>query len=312
MKAFEHLSPTSTSEASSATKNGTAVFIAGGTDLLGSLKDEIYRGYPQTVVDLKNIEGIDYIKEEGGLIKIGAMTKLDEIANSELIREKAFCLAEAVSKVSSPTIRKMGTIGGNICQAHRCWYFRSPKNRFDCFRKGGDYCPAMLGDCRYHSIFGPEEGCIAASPQDSAPTLIALGATISTSNRDIAAAEFFKANTERSTVLEDGEVVTEVQVPVSKKSAFTKYALRKTIDFAIVNCAVAQTEEGLRIVLGGVAPSPVRVEAAESAVEGGISETSADAAAEAAVESAEPFPKNSYKVEIAKAMVKRALMQLTE
>lgn len=309
MKAFEHLDAQRVDEASSEAKNG-AVFIAGGTDLLGTLKDEIMREYPKRLVNLKTIEGLDYIKEEDGLIKIGAMTKVDALATSELVKEKATCLAQAAQKVSSPTIRKMATIGGNVCQQHRCWYFRNPRNRFDCFRKGGDYCPAMLGDNRYHSILGEENGCIAVNPQDSAPALIALNATIVTNNREIAAEEFFHIKVTRSNILEDGEVVTELKVPVATKSAFMKNALRKTIDFALVNCAVAETDAGIRVAVGGVYPSPIHSEAAEAAVEGGISEDSAAQAGEALVAHARPFPKNAYKVEIAKTVVKRTLLQL--
>lgn len=310
MKTFAHIDAPNVNEASSAAKDGSAVLIAGGTDLLGVLKDDILRQYPKTVVNLKTISDLDYIKEEGGVIKIGALTKVDTVAMSELVQQKAPCLAQAAAKVSSPTIRKMATIGGNICQAHRCWYFRTPENRFDCFRKGGDYCPAMLGDCRYHSVFGHEGGCIAVNPQDTAPALVALGATIKTNSREIPASEFFAANGPRSTVIEDGEVVTELIVPFAEKSIYVKHAMRKTIDFALVSCAVAQTDEGTKIVLGGVYPTPLRVEAAEAEVSGGINEGSAKSAGEAAVNEASPFPKNAYKVEIAKALVKRTLLEL--
>jgi xanthine dehydrogenase YagS FAD-binding subunit len=157
---------------------------------------------------------------------------------------------------------------------------------------------------------GSENGCIAASPQDSAPALIALDATIVTNNREIPAEEFFAINVERSNILEDGEIVTELKVPVSSRSSFLKYALRKTIDFALVNCAAAETETGLRVVIGGIYPSPIRSEEAEAALSGGITVESAAKAGEAAIESARPFPKNTYKVEIAKTLIKRTLMQL--
>jgi xanthine dehydrogenase YagS FAD-binding subunit len=307
MRAFEHIDAASVEQATSAAGAQTA-FIAGGTDLLGSLKDDILRKYPQRLINLKTIGELDYIQEEGGAIKIGALTKLATVAASPVVLEKASCLADAASKVSSPTVRVMGTLGGNICQRHRCWYFRNPNNRFDCLRKGGGTCYALTGDARYHSIFGAdEEGCIAVSPHDTAPALIALGATIVTSKRELAAEDFFKTNVTRSCVLDDDEVVSSISVPVTEKSAFGKFALRKSIDFAIVNCAVAQSAEGIRVALGGVAPSPLRSLAAEAALSAGLSPESAEAAADAAVADAKPMPANAYKVPIARTLIVRTL-----
>lgn len=311
MKHFAHVDASSLDEAAKLAGPDAEV-IAGGTDLLGTLKDEILRTYPKTVVNLKTIPDLDYITEDGDTVRIGALTKVKTVAESELVQTKFACLAQAASKVASPAIRAMGTIGGNICQRHRCWYFRSADDRFDCFRKGGDYCPALAGDARYHSIFGPEEGCYAANSPETAPALIALGATIVTTKREIPAGEFFHANVTRSTVLEDGELVREIAIPNKQfQSAFTKYALRKSIDFAIANCAVAKDPDGgWAIVMGGVYPSPVRATEAEAMVSGAIDEKTAQAAADAAVASAQPLECNTYKVEIARAMVKRALLAL--
>jgi xanthine dehydrogenase YagS FAD-binding subunit len=309
MKAFIHQDVSSVANAVSAADEHS-VFIAGGTDLLGSLKDEILRVYPQKVINLKTVTDMDYIKDEGGALKIGALTKVDTVATSDIVKQKAGCLAEAAAKVSSPTIRLTGTIGGNICQAHRCWYFRSPNNRFDCIRKGGQNCFAMTGDARYHSIFGGVDGCVAVNPQDTAPALVALGATIVTNKREMAAEDFFKVNVSRSTALEDTEVVKEIKVPVAEKSAFTKYALRKSIDFAIVNCAVAQTASGVRVVLGGVYPVPLRSTEAEAEIANGINADTAKKAGVAAVSAATPLKNNSYKVPIAQALVTRTLLRL--
>lgn len=311
MKHFKHMQASSAKEAAEATKNGTAMVIAGGTDLLGTLKDEILPHYPEAVVDLKTIEGASDIKEEGGSLVIGALAKLADVAENELVATHCAALATACSRAASPSIRRMGTLGGNACQMHRCWYFRVPDNRFHCFRKGGDYCPARVGDNRYHSIFGDQDGCFASSSQDSAPALVALGATVVTTSREIPAEEFFAANKTRSTVLEDGEVVTSFKVPKVAKSAFIKYAQRKSIDFPLVNCAVAQHEDGsVRVVLGGVYPAPVRCADAEQAVAGGVTLSSAQAAGDAAVASAKPLGKNAYKVEIARTLVKRTLLEI--
>ena len=311
MKHFKHMQASSAKEAASATEKGTAVVMAGGTDLLGTLKDEILPTYPETVVDLKAAAGMDGISEDGDVVVIGALAKLAAVAESDAVREGCAALAEACARAASPTIRHMGTIGGNVCQMHRCWYFRVPDDRFHCRRKGGDWCPARIGDNRYHSIFGDQDGCYAASSHDTAPALVALGASVKTTKREVPAEEFFRANGVRSNVLEDGEVVTDIRVPKAAKSAFLKFALRKSIDFPVVNCAAAQLADGsVRVALGGVYPAPVRSTAAEAAVAGGVSADTAAKAGEAAVSVAKPLGKNAYKVDIARTLVKRTLSEL--
>jgi xanthine dehydrogenase YagS FAD-binding subunit len=311
MKHFAHMDVASPKEAAQ-NAGPTSWIIAGGTDLLGTLKDEILREYPTTLINIKTISGLDYIKEDGDFVRIGALVKIKDIATNEIITSKFACLAQAASKVASPAIRSMGTLGGNICQMHRCWYFRSADNRFDCHRKGGDYCPALVGDNRYHSIFGELNGCYAVSSQETAPALIALGATIVTDKREVPAEEFFTAAVPRSNVLGDAEVVEEIKIPNHTfKSAFQKYALRKAIDFALVSCAVAVDEQGTpSIVLGGVYPTPLRAIEAEKAVGSSITAASAKSAGDAAVADAQPLAENAYKVEIARALVKRTLLEL--
>ncbi|HUX41502.1 MAG TPA: FAD binding domain-containing protein [Rectinemataceae bacterium] len=160
---FEHLGAGSLEEAAAAFEGkkdgasipgGAAVFTAGGTDLLGILKDRVHKRYPARIVDLKQIPGLAFIREEGGDLSIGAMTSLADIAANPIVRGRYGLLAEAARSVASPQIRNMATIGGNICQEPRCWYYRNPDNRFDCLRKGGRACAALLGDNRFHSIFG--------------------------------------------------------------------------------------------------------------------------------------------------------------
>lgn len=153
MKPFNHINATSVDEAVAALKDHNMV-IAGGTDLLGTLKDNILENYPKTVVNIKSIPGLEYIKEEDGVLKIGAATRLADIADHPVIKEKFPALAQAAHAVATPNIRNMGTIGGTISQMPRCWYFRKPENRFDCLRKGGEECFAITGDNRFHSIFG--------------------------------------------------------------------------------------------------------------------------------------------------------------
>ena len=315
---FAHINAKSVDEAASALASSDTLAIAGGTDVMGTLRFEVLRDeqYPATLVNLKSIDGLEYIKEEGGTLKIGALTKLEDIAVSDVVKGSWAALAEAARKTASPHIREMGTIGGNICQYNRCWYFRKESNRFNCIRKGGNMCYAMSGDNRYHSIFGAVGACIAVNPSDTAPALVALNATIKTNKRDIAAEEFWAVKIPGSTVLDDDEIVTEIQVPAfSGKSAFVKFAIRKSIDFPIVNCAAAISGSSARICLNAVHNLPYRATAAEEAIAGKeINEANAEAAAEAGLAGATPMPAsgsnpgNKWKVSAAKGVMKQTIL----
>ena len=149
---FKHLEATSLDKAVaiSATYKEKAALIAGGTDLLGILKDNASPTYPELVVDIKTIPDLAYLREDGRNLRIGSLTTIHEIETNETIRQKYRLLAEAARSVASPQIRNMGTVGGNICQLPRCWYFRYPENFFDCLRKGGKKCNAMFGENQYH------------------------------------------------------------------------------------------------------------------------------------------------------------------
>jgi xanthine dehydrogenase YagS FAD-binding subunit len=314
MKAFNHVNAKSVAEVQTALADGKTNLIAGGTDLLGTLKDNILRTYPETVINIKTVEpSLDYIKEEGGMLKIGAATRLADIAADSTVQRKYTALSQAASRVATPHVRDMATLGGNIAQLHRCWYFRKPENRFDCIRKGGGTCFAMTGDNRYHSIFGAENGCIAVHPSDTAPALIALNAKVVTNKRTVEAENFFEVNKPKSTVLAPDEFIREIQIPAppaGAKSAFIKFAFRKSIDFPIVNCAVMVGGGSPRICLNAVAPKPYRAVKAEAAIAGKpINEANAEAAGEAAVADASSFPEAAqFKKQIAKVMVKRALL----
>jgi xanthine dehydrogenase YagS FAD-binding subunit len=313
MKDFIHVNATTVDEAASALSEDGAVAIAGGTDLLGILKESVlYPDYPATVVNLKTIPDLEYIKEEGGTLKIGAMTKLADIATDATILSKYTALAQAASKTASPHLREMGTISGNICQINRCWYFRTDDNRFDCIRKGGNMCYAMAGENRYHSIFGAIKACVAVNPSDTAPALVALNAKIVTNKQTIDAENFWDFAVPGSTVLAKGEIVKEIQIPApasGAKSAFMKFALRKSIDFPIVNCAAMISSSDARICLNAVYNKPYRATAAEDAIKGqSISEDTAEAAGTAAVSKAVALAYNKWKIQIAKVMVKRTIL----
>jgi xanthine dehydrogenase YagS FAD-binding subunit len=321
MKKFSHVNALTIDEAVSILRRygDRASLIAGGTDLLGKMKDRILPRYPEALVNLKTIPGLDFIKEENRILEIGALTRLEDIAIDQTVRGGYAALAEAANRTASPHLREMGTIGGNICQDIRCWYYRHPNNRFPCLRKGGGRCYAIEGDNRYHSIFGGsvEEGCYAVHPSDTAPALIALDAEIRTSKRTIKAGDFFQVEVTKTTVLDEDEIVTKILVPrppENAKSGFVKFALRKTIDFPIVNCAaLISSSEGkvsaARICLNAVYVKPYRATRAEEVIVGKtINEADAEAAGSAAVSEAKPLPHNSYMVQIAKTMVKRAIL----
>jgi xanthine dehydrogenase YagS FAD-binding subunit len=321
MKKFAHFNASSIEEAVELLKRygGRANLIAGGTDLLGKMKDRILPNYPEALINLKTIPGLDFIKEEKGLLKIGALTRLEDIATSETVKKKYAALAKAAHRTASPHLREMGSIGGNLCQDIRCWYYRNAENRFPCLRKGGGRCYAHAGDTRYHSIFGGsvEEGCIAVHPSDTAPALLALKADIKTTKRTIGIEDFFQVKVTKTTVLDEDEIVTEIHIPkpeIGTKSTFLKFALRKSIDFPIVNCAVNITSskdnvEAARICLNAVYVIPYRAVKAEKTILGQkITEVNATACGEAAVEGATPLKDNQYMVQVAKTLVKRAVL----
>ncbi|NLA75050.1 MAG: molybdopterin dehydrogenase [Deltaproteobacteria bacterium] len=314
MKRFEHVNAKSIDEAVSVLKTGKAAMLAGGTDILGAMRFEILPDYPEIIVNLKSIPDLDYIKEEGGMLKIGALTRLEDIAKSDVVKNKYTALAKAAHRTASPHIREMGTIGGNICQLTRCWYFRLPDNRFDCVRKGGKKCYAMTGENRYHSIFGAVKGCVAVNPGDAAPALVALNAKIKTNRRYIEAEQFWDMVKPGSTILEKDEIVTEIQLPAplkGVKSSFIKFAIRKSIDFPIVNCAAMIGKGETRICLNAVHNKPYRCTYAEDMIKGKpINKSSADAAGAAAIEKAKTLPgdRNKWKIQIARTMVKRAIL----
>jgi len=324
MRKFRHINAASVDEAVSWLKRygHRANVIAGGTDLLGKLKDEILPTYPESIVNLKTIPGLDSIKEEDGMLKIGALARLHDIAVNPTVKDRYSALAIAAHRTASPNIRQMGTIGGNICQDIRCWYYRNPRNRFPCLRKGGGRCYAIDGDNRYHSIFGGsvEGGCYAVHPSDTAPALIVLDASIVTSHRTIAAENFFQVEVGRTTVLDVDEIVTEIQVPApadGTNSTFIKFALRTSVDFPIVNCAaMISNSDGVvskvRICLNAVYVKPYRVYKAEEIILGkAIDESNAEAAGQASVVGAEPLKHNRYMVQVAKTLVKRAILACT-
>jgi len=325
MRKFTHIDARTVEDAVAALRrygNGASI-IAGGTDLLGKMKDEILPKYPEALVNIKSIAGLEFLKEETGVLRIGALARLQDLGKENLIRERYTALAQAVSKTASPHIREMGTLGGNLCQDIRCWYYRSPNNRFPCLRKGGGRCYAIEGDNRYHSIMGGsvEGGCYAVHPSDTAPALIALNAGVTTTKRKMAIEDLFQVDVAKTTVLDPDEIITEIVLPepaTGSRSAFLKFALRKSIDFPIVNCAAmirlsAGKVKTARICLNAIAVKPYRARKAEEVIlRKGLDQKTAETAAAAAISEAKPMKKNGYMVQIARTLVKRTILACGE
>lgn len=298
-----------------------AVVMAGGTDLLGEMKD--FAAVPKRVVNLKSIEGLDYIRQDDGVTSIGALTTLTDVLENDAVSRDYPVLHQAVSVIASPQIRNMATLAGNILQRPRCWYYRSED--FPCLKKGGARCYAVGGVNTYHAIFGSGPSYIV-HPSDAAPALMALDATVKIHGprgaKEVVMDDFFtmpEMNIRRENVLRPNEVVTELTIPkpeANSKGMYLKVRERESIDFALVSLAAQMTVvngtcERAALVLGGVAPVPWRAVEAERYLRGRrITEARAESAAEAAVEDAAPMPHNGYKVEIAKNMVKQAVLAL--
>ena len=316
---FAFVRAQSTQEAMDHLASGDTYIHAGGTDLLGCLRDEVFDA--QKVVSISRLAELDGIRPtaEGGL-RIGALTKIAEIAASPEIRELYPGLAQAAREVASPQLRNQGTLGGNLCQRPRCWYFRG---EFHCAKKGGDRCYAVDGENRYHAILGGDP-CFIVHPSDTAPMLVALGAEIRLASRSgertLPIGEFFvlpEQDLSRENVLKPGEMVTEVLLPkpgASLHSSYRKIRERGSWDFALASVALTLQMNGrrveeARVVLGGVAPMPWRSRAAEEVLTGKeLNADTARAAAAVAASGAEPLEQNTYKVLLVKGVVEESLL----
>jgi xanthine dehydrogenase YagS FAD-binding subunit len=294
---------------------------AGGTDLLGCLRDEVFTA--DKVVSISGLDELEGIARttDGGL-RIGALTTISDIAASDEVARSFPGLAQAARDVASPQLRNQGTLGGNLCQRPRCWYFRG---EFHCAKKAGDTCYAIEGENRYHAIFGGDP-CYIVHPSDTAPMLVALGASVKIAGpggeRAVALEDFFVLPDEelyKENVLQPDEMVTEIIVPPPASglvSSYRKVRERGSWDFALASVALAlrlsgKRVEEARVVLGGVAPKPWRSPAAEATLVGKqLDATTARTAAEAAVADAQPLAQNAYKVLLVKGIVEESLLAL--
>ena len=326
MKAFEWTNPATVNEAvkmlSVASRSDIDEAprpIAGGQDLLTTMKD--YTSRPTRIVNLKSIPGMNRITLNASGLSVGALVTLAELEEHAGVQKSFPGLAEAAHSIATPQIRNLGTVGGNLCQRPRCWYFRLEEVL--CLKKGGSECYAATGENKYNAIIGGGPSYIV-HPSDLAPVLLALGATVtvtgSTGKRMIPLDKFFtlpsEGNIRRENVLKNDDIITEISVPASPlaaRSTYLKFKERESLDFALASVAVALrlasgTVRDARIVLGGVAPIPWRVPAAEKFLIG--KKLQPDVLADAgkiALAEAKPLEKNAYKVPLTQTLVRRAL-----
>lgn len=322
MRAFEYANPTTVSDAvkALAVEGGSAAILAGGTDLLSLMKDSLET--PKRVVNLKSVkelQGITYDAKKG--LRIGAMATLDDLMQNSKVKQEYPSLVQAADGVRSPQIHALGTVGGDLCQRPRCWYYRSG---YGLLAVQNGRSMAAEGDNRYHAIFGNAGPAYFVNPSSFAPALIALGAKVRIvgpkGGRDIPLAEFFKTPAkegEKEYALAPNEILTEILVPPAARVSNATYEVRQkeALDWPLAAAAVAlemsgKTVKSARIVLGHVAPVPWAATEAEKLLAGkAVSESLADQVGEAAVKGAKPLSRNAYKVRLARVAVKRAILR---
>jgi len=321
MPAFELFQPTTVDDTLALLhQHGSDAWVlGGGLDSFDWLKDRIKR--PKIVVDLSQVKELKGIREVDGGLEIGAMTTLTEVVRHPVVKEKYNILSEAAEAAASPQIRNVGTIGGNVSQDARCWYYRSG---WPCYRAGGNICYADTpsGMNREHAILDANR-CVAVSPSDSAPALIVLDAKMVVRNsrgeRVVDAEDYFigpGTDITRMTILEPGTLLTAIRIPstwAGAKFYFEKVRDRNVWDFALVNVASAMVMSGdnidrIRIAVNGVAAHPLRLKASEAAAQGKPrNEATGTAAAELAIQGAKPLQYNGYKVPLMRNLVKRSI-----
>ena len=326
MPAFELFQPASTTDALNLLDRygADAWIFAGGLDSFDWLKDRIKR--PRYVVDLGGIAELKGIRERDGGLEIGAMTTLTEVVRHPVVRDRYAILTQAAEAAASPQIRNQGTIGGNVSQDTRCWYYRSG---WSCYRAGGNICYADTPEAinREHAILGADR-CVAVSPSDTAPALVALGASMvmrgAAGERIVAAEDYFigpGSDITRMTVLQPGELLTAIRIPgdwAGSHFYWEKIRDRQVWDFALVSVASAMTLSGttiqnIRLVVNGVSARPLRLVAVEQYVKGKPrNEATAAVAGDMAIQGAQPLRFNAYKVPMMRNLVKRAIRGVEE
>ncbi|HEY0564125.1 MAG TPA: FAD binding domain-containing protein [Terriglobales bacterium] len=321
MNRFEWAEARSVPQAIELSASDDAVLKAGGVDLLDLMKERIAE--PKRVVNIRNIKGLDQISDapDGGLI-LGPLVTLAQISDSQVIRQRYPALAEAAVAAATPQIRNMATLGGNLAQRPRCWYFRNEE--FLCRKKGGQHCFAQDGENQFHAIFD-NRTCAIVHPSGAAIPLVAYGAQLELTSakgaRPLALEQFFtppEQDVMRENILQPGEVITAIKLPAlsgNTRSAYHKEMEKQSFDWPIADVAVVLDLNGstinkANVILGAAAPTPHRAKEAEARLAGqAVSEQLATAAAKAAVANATPLAKNGYKVPVFEAVVRRTILR---
>lgn len=323
MKSFAYIHPKMLKDATKELGHDwvDALPYAGGTDLLGMIKHHLVS--PQKLVNLKSLPGLNNIKFLPGKgLQIGTLVKVAELAENEIINQQFTALAQAAKEVASPQLRHMGTVGGNICQRPRCWYFRGD---FNCLRKNGDSCYAFEGQNKYHCVIGGGP-CYIVHPSDLAVALLALNARVKISSgkksREIPLENFFvlpEKNVLRENILKPGEILSEIFIPLppnGSHSSYIKIKERGAWDFAVVSVAAVLEKSGNqltsgRIAYGGIAPIPWIDKALNKQLEGlTVTEENLKNLARKVFQEAEPLEKNTYKIALGRNLLKRILLTL--
>jgi xanthine dehydrogenase YagS FAD-binding subunit len=324
MPNFAYIRPKSLKEAIQHLSSEGSRIHAGGTDLLGCLRDDVFSA--KKVISLGQLRQLQEIRDtKGGGLQIGALVTITELAGSKAIQERYPALAKAASEVASLQLRNQGTLGGNLCQKPRCWYYRG---EFHCLRKGGDKCFAANGENAYHCIFGSGGICYIVHPSDVAPVLVAFEATARVVGpkgaRWVPLEKFYVLpgeDPQRETVLRPNEILTEILLPppaIGIRSSYRKVRARQSWDFALAGVAlVVQFKEGqmekARVVLSGAAPVPWRSREAEKVLTGKrLDSETVVQAAEAAVKNAEPLEQNGYKVPLFRGVIEEELIAIAK
>ena len=325
MKAFTNANPRDARHAATLARQARsdgrrAAFAGGGSDLLALVKDRIVE--PDVIIHLGGIKGVDRVESSSAGLTVGGLITLDALSRHEAVRGPFAALAEAAASVATPQIRNVGTLAGNVCQRPWCWYFR---NGFPCYKAGGNQCFSVTGENEFNAIFGGGPSYIV-HPSDTAPALVALDATFQITgpggDRTLTSSEFFtlpRQNAAKENALADDEVLVSVRIPARRpgaRSTYQKVMDRETWTHAVVSATVVLEMEkdvcrSSRVVLGGVAPIPWRLEEVEKLLAGQrITDALLRKAGDAAVAGARPLSQNAYKVPLTRNLVRRTIADL--
>lgn len=322
MNKFEYAQPKSIEEVFHYLDEPGSVIKAGGIDILDLMKENILS--PKRLVNIRNLSELNFVREnEDGSISLGPNITISELSDNEIIRKYFPALSDAAGMIATPQIRNSATLGGNLCQRPRCWYFRSID--FDCARKEGNHCFALFGENKYHAVLGTQNGCAIVHPSGTAVALMALNAELvisdGTNVNRLNLSEFYVSpaeNITKETVLKHNELITEVIIPkesINYKNHYIKLKEKQSFDWPLADVAVALKMNGkmcehASVILGSAAPIPWKSREAEAVLSGKtITKELARKAGEASMQEAYPLAENKYKINLFKTIVYRAVCE---